>query len=149
MKLALLILLIATISSVYILLTLTKSLSITKNVMTPKQYLNNNINFKGYVVIYDKDLFIHDFNFYKAVYNFLSKNLSCRMISMDLSIEDLDNGELLKKLDVKNIPSIHYVNKEGISTEVMNFIDIEEGLSVNQILELIKRRVEKYKLGNK
>ncbi|WP_223546786.1 hypothetical protein [Priestia aryabhattai] len=143
MKLALLILLIATISSVYILLTLNKSLSLTKNVMTPKQYLTNNINFKGYIVIFEKNMFIHDFNFYKSVFQFLSKDSPCTMISIDLSVENLDNGELLKKLDIKNIPSIHYINGEGISTEIINFINIEEILSVNQIMALIKRKVEK------
>ncbi|MGG0482407.1 hypothetical protein [Priestia aryabhattai] len=143
MKLALLILLIATISSVYILLTLNKSLSLTKNVMTPKQYLTNNINFKGYIVIFEKNMFIHDFNFYKSVFQFLSKDSPCTMISIDLSVENLDNGELLKKLDIKNIPSIHYINGEGISTEIINFINIEESLSVNQIMALIKRKVEK------
>ncbi|MED4238219.1 hypothetical protein [Priestia megaterium] len=143
MKLTLLILLIATISSVYILLTLNKSLSLTKNVMTPKQYLTNNINFKGYIVIFEKNMFIHDFNFYKSVFQFLSKDSPCTMISIDLSIENLDNGELLKKLDIKNIPSIHYINGEGISTEIINFINIEESLNVNQIMALIKRKVEK------
>ncbi|MED4267132.1 hypothetical protein [Priestia megaterium] len=143
MKLTLLILLIATISSVYILLTLNKSLSLTKNVMTPKQYLTNNINFKGCIVIFEKNMFIHDFNFYKSVFQFLSKDSPCTMISIDLSIENLDNGELLKKLDIKNIPSIHYINGEGISTEIINFINIEESLNVNQIMALIKRKVEK------
>lgn len=143
MKITLLILLIATISSVYILLTLNKSLSLTKNVMTPKQYLTNNINFKGYIVIFEKNMFIHDFNFYKSVFQFLSKDSPCTMISIDLSIENLDNGELLKKLEIKNIPSIHYINGEGISTEIINFINIEESLNVNQIMALIKRKVEK------
>ena len=143
MKLTLLISLIATISSVYILLTLNKSLSLTKNVMTPKQYLTNNINFKGYIVIFEKNMFIHDFNFYKSVFQFLSKDSPCTMISIDLSIENLDNGELLKKLEIKNIPSIHYINGEGLSTEIINFINIEESLNVNQIMALIKRKVEK------
>ncbi|MFF2597246.1 hypothetical protein ACFVSZ_28265 [Priestia megaterium] len=143
MKITLLILLIATISSVYILLTLNKSLSLTKNVMTPKQYLTNNINFKGYIVIFEKNMFIHDFNFYKSVFQFLSKDTPCTMISIDLSIDNLDNGELLKKLEIKNIPSIHYINGEGISTEIINFINIEESLNVNQIMALIKRKVEK------
>ncbi|MGK3723191.1 hypothetical protein ACSLFS_29495 [Priestia megaterium] len=143
MKLALLILLIATISSVYILLTLNKSLSLTKNVVTPKQYLTNNIDFKGYIVIFEKNMFIHDFNFYKSVFKYLSKDSPCRLISIDLSVENLDNGDLLKKLDIRNIPSIHYINGEGISTEIINFINIEESLNMNEIMALIKQKIEK------
>ncbi|MGF7071671.1 hypothetical protein JOD89_005809 [Priestia megaterium] len=143
MKLALLILLIATISSIYILLTLNKSLSLAKSVITPKQYLTNNINYKGYIIVFEKKMFIPDFNFYKSVFNFLSKKSPCKMIALDLSVESLDNGDLLKKYDIKNIPSIHYIDKKGNSTEVINFNSIEENLNVNQILALIKRRVEK------
>ncbi|MFE0301165.1 MULTISPECIES: hypothetical protein [Priestia] len=143
MKIVLLILLIATISSIYILLNLSKALSLSKKVMTPKQYSTTNINFQGYIIVFEKNMFIHDFNFYKSIFNFLSKNLSCKMISLDLSVDNLDNGYLLQKLNVKNIPAVYYIDKNGKSTEVINFNNVEENLKINQILNLVKQRLEK------
>ncbi|MDN3233550.1 hypothetical protein [Priestia megaterium] len=143
MKVVLLISVIAIISFIYILLTLNKALSLTKSVMTPKQYLTTNTNYKGYIVVFDKNMFIHDFDFYKSIFNFLSKNLSCKMIALDLSVHNLDNGDLLQKLNIKNIPAIYYIDEKGNSTEVINFINIEENLSIKQILDLIKQRLEK------
>ncbi|MFP7416618.1 hypothetical protein [Priestia filamentosa] len=143
MILLLLILLTGLSSYIYIFLLLRKSLNLTQRIMTPGDYLTTNSNYTGYVVFIEQNMIINDFYFLKKLLTFLSQKVSYQVVSFELSANDPNSGILVEKLKVRNIPSIHYINKGEESREIFNFVNVEEDIDTKSILNMIEQRLEK------
>ncbi|MGR5865873.1 hypothetical protein ACT7DZ_24145 [Bacillus cereus] len=85
-----------------------------------------------------KSMIIDDFYFYKDVVKIMPKNIPYELISFDFSKEDDANFNLIDKLKLKNIPSIHFVDEQKKSKEIFNFNDLEDSLNSREVLKIIK-----------
>lgn len=138
MKFILLVLLLAIISYFYFFITIKKDLYLMDSIQTAIQYTNCLVDNEEYILCVETNMIIDDFYFYKNIIKIFPENKPCKIISFDFSKKDDITFNLIERLEIKNIPSIHYVNREKVSKEVFNFNDLEDSLNAKDVIKMIK-----------
>ncbi|EJR04049.1 MULTISPECIES: hypothetical protein [Bacillus] len=138
MKLLLLVLLLAIISYIYFFRTLKKDLYFMNSIQKSTEHMDGSVDIEKYIICIEKSMIIDDFYFYKDVVKIMPKNIPYELISFDFSKEDDANFNLIDKLKLKNIPSIHFVDEQKKSKEIFNFNDLEDSLNSREVLKIIK-----------
>ncbi|PFN00481.1 hypothetical protein [Bacillus cereus] len=144
MTLLLLVLLLAIIAYTYCFMVLKKDLKLMHNIQKSKECGNDVLDTEGYLLCIEDSMILDDFYFYKDIIKAMPKNQSCKVISFNIS-EEATNVKLMEGINLRNIPSIMYINKQRESKEIFNFNDLDEHFGTKDIIKLVTEVLKKNK----
>ena len=105
---------------------------------------NNKINeFKGFVIIADKSMYIEELDLFRNIKKNLSRKEKCFLVKLTLNKNNMEKEmEIIQKLKLKTLPAILYSNNQV--QEITNFGEFPTNLSnknlIRNISELCLRK---------
>jgi len=98
---------------------------------------NNKINeYKGFVIIADKSMYIEELNLFRNLKKNLSRREKCYLINLTLDKNTMEKEmEIIQKLKLKTLPAILYSNNQ--IQELTNFGEFPNNLSEKNLIKNI------------